>query len=174
MTVLDEIREIVFDVACYAEDCEHYIRQHGTEHALGHMRGYAKVLVGLDALLRREDERIDRIVGPVETVLDAASLPPSVAQARAFLPRLRTAVRDVPLASDVPTFCASFAIDDGCCSIEWRFPDRRLAFIFEADGTSSGHIVAKAGAEMPCESALTGNITDFWIRWALFTIGGVR
>lgn len=73
--------------------------------------------------------------------LDAQPPSVSVAQARAFLPRIQ-ATLGTQDAQAVPPLRASVA-DDGSVALEWRFSDRQLAFIFEPMAEESGwHFVS--------------------------------
>ena len=82
----------------------------------------------------------------VDAQLSRLQGPSVAAQGRAVVERLRLAMAAFDLA-DLPPWRGT-EHDDGSFSIEWRFPDRRLAFTIERDPAESGwHLVSSRSSD---------------------------
>lgn len=88
----------------------------------------------------------DVITAGVDVAINEISNPVVAEQARSVLRQIREAL----WAFDVSTIPAlrGSCHDDGSFTVEWRFPDRRLAFTLESDPAESGwHFISSSSSD---------------------------
>jgi len=97
------------------------------------------IAIQLPICIDRDDLRPNIVVDATARATRALAAAPdgsAVRQARSFLPELQRTLTTLALR-ELPELRATDATDDAY-KLEWRFPDRRLVFVFEADPEQSG------------------------------------